>query len=144
MTRVDFYRVPASGADAAQLAACLVAGKAYRAGYRVQVYASADQLEELDRKLWTYRQGAFVPHARADRVDPDFPEPVVLASDCRDPGGAQVLVCVTPPPAECLDGFARVAEFVTADDPVREAARQRYTEYRQAGYELHAHDLRLN
>jgi len=144
MTRVDFYRVPAAGAEAAHTAACLVAGKAYRAGYRVRVYATADQLEDLDRRLWTYRQGAFVPHATADRLDPDSPEPVVLSSDCLQPGEAQVLVCVTPPPAECLEGYARVAEFVTQDEPVREAARQRYTAYRQAGHELHAHDLRLN
>ena len=144
MTRVDFYRLPAEGAEATLHAACLVAGKAYRAGYRVRIYAGPEQVADLDRRLWTYRQGAFVPHARADQLDPDLPEPVVLASDCHDPGAAQVLVCVAPPPADCLERYARVAEFVTRDDPVREAARRRYTEYRRAGHELYAHDLRLN
>jgi DNA polymerase-3 subunit chi len=144
MTRVDFYRLPAAGSEAVERAACLVAGKAYRAGYHVRIFAESSQLDTLDEKLWTYRPGAFVPHASRERVDPDWPEPVILADDCRENGGAQVLICVVPPPADCLDGFERVAEFVTQDDPVREAARQRYAAYRQAGHELHAHDLRLN
>ena len=142
--RVDFYRLPATGTEASLHAACLVTGKAYNAGYRVRVYADPDRITDLDQRLWTFRQGSFVPHARRERLDPDFPEPVVLASDCDDPEGADVLICAAPPPADCLPHYARVAEFVTQDDTVKEAARRRYTAYRQAGYELHAHDLRLN
>lgn len=142
MTRVDFYRI--TGGNVLQ-AACLVAGKAYQAGYRVRVYAGEDsQLADLDRRLWTYRQNAFVPHARREAVDPECPEPVILAADCRAPEGTEVLVCASPPPPDCLEHYSRVAEFVPADAEGRSAARARYAGYRDAGHELHAHDLRAN
>ena len=141
MTRVDFYRL--EGGDPLQ-AACLVTGKAYQAGYRVRLYAEGDRLAEIDARLWTFRQNAFVPHARREAVDPDFPEPVVLADDCLSPEGAEVLVCASPPPYDCLEHYARVAEFVPPDPEARQAARARYARYRDAGHELHAHDLRVN
>ncbi|MFB6261978.1 MAG: DNA polymerase III subunit chi [Thiohalorhabdaceae bacterium] len=126
-------------------AACLVTAKAYQAGYRVRLYAGDEaNLAELDSRLWTFRQNAFVPHARREVVDEDFPEPVVLATDCLSPEGASVLVCAAPPPPECLEHYERVAEFVPADPEYRQAARRRYAHYREAGHELHAHDIRAN
>lgn len=142
MTRVDFYRLETG--EVLQ-AVCLVTGKAYQAGYRVRVYgADESTLAELDQRLWTFRQNAFVPHARRDQWDPDLPEPVVLATDCWTPEGAGVLVCASPPPGGCLDLYERVAEFVPPDPEGRQAARQRYAHYRDVGHELHAHDLRVN
>ncbi|MEF8792960.1 DNA polymerase III subunit chi [Thiohalorhabdus sp.] len=142
MTRVDFYRLEAG--DTLQ-AACLVTGKAYQAGYRVRVYTRDESsLADLDARLWTFRQNAFVPHAPRDRVDSEIPEPVVLATDCLTPEGTEVLVCVAPPPPECLDHYERVAEFVPPDPENRQAARQRYARYRAAGYDLYAHDIRAN
>ncbi|SCY61151.1 DNA polymerase III subunit chi [Thiohalorhabdus denitrificans] len=144
-TRVDFFRLGGEDGDAVPRAACMVAGKAYASGYGVLVLATSEALlSDLDTRLWTYRAGSFVPHARLEHRDPEAPEPVVLASDCADPGGAQVLVCASPPPMECLSGFQRVAEFVPPDSAGREAARSRYKAYRESGFELHTHDLRVN
>jgi DNA polymerase-3 subunit chi len=142
MTRVDFYRL--ADGDPLQ-AVCRVVSKAYTAGYRVRLFASDEaHLADLDQRLWTFRQNAFVPHARRDRVDTRFPEPVVLADDCADPGSAEVLVCATPPPPDCLPVYARVAEFVPADPRERQAARERYARYRDQGFDLHVHDLPAN
>jgi len=142
VSRIDFYRL--SAGDPLQ-AACLVTGKAYRAGYRVRLFAADEsRLAELDRRLWTFRQNAFVPHAVRERRDPDFPEPVVLAGDCADPEGAAVLVCASAPPEDCLDRYERVADFVPADPEGRSAARDRYARYRDAGHDLHVHDLQAN
>jgi len=141
MTRVDFYRL--DGLDLLQ-AACLVTGKAYQAGYRVRLYAAEEaDLAELDQRLWTYRQNAFVPHAREAQVDPQFPEPVVVSAECDSPGG-EVLVCAAPPPPDCLSQYARVAEFVPTETAARDAARNRYAAYRDQGHELHVHDLKAN
>ena len=142
MTRIDFYRL--SGGDPLQ-AACLVAGKAYQAGYRVRIYAEDEgHLADLDNRLWTFRQNAFVPHARRERLDPERPEPVVLSNQCADAEGTEVLVCVSPPPAECLGRFPRVAEFVPADPDQRQAARTRYARYRDQGFDLRIHDIQAN
>jgi len=142
MTRIDFYRL--DGLEPLQ-AACLITGKAYHSGYRVRLYAAEEaRLTELDSRLWTYRQNAFVPHALQARLDPEFPEPVVLSDDCQTGASDEVLVCASPPPKECLGRYSRVAELVPAEVEERNAARSRYAEYRDAGYELHVHDLRAN
>lgn len=141
-TRVDFYRL---NGDDLSLATCLIAGKAYQAGYQVQVLAAGeDERTALDTRLWTYRPGGFVPHAPRDRRDPDFPEPVVLSSDCRPAEGVQVLVCRSPPEMDCIGAYTRVAELVPPDPEGRNAARARYVSYKDAGYELHTHDLAVN
>ncbi|MFA9460812.1 DNA polymerase III subunit chi [Thiohalorhabdus methylotrophus] len=143
--RVDFFRIQGDGETAVLQAACMVAGKAYGSGYRVLLFAASEALlDDLDNRLWTYRAGSFVPHARRERLDAAAPEPVVLSRDCAESGDAEVLVCVSPPPPDCLSGFQRVAEFVPTEQAGRDAARRRYSEYRQAGYELHTHDLRVN
>lgn len=147
MTRVDFYRLSGGGNDPVLEAACRVAGKAYESGYRVQfLVAEPDRLAAADERLWTFRDGAFVPHARAEATDSEDPEPVLLVAAC-DPGAATpgtVLVAASPPPAECALAFARVAEAVPPDSAGRQAARARYAAYRERGVELHTHDLRLN
>lgn len=141
-TRVDFYRL--SGGDTLQ-AACLIAGKAYQSGYRVRVFAMEEErLEELDTRLWSFRAAAFVPHARRRDRDPDLPEPVILADDCASPEGAQVLVCLSPPDPACVPAYPRVAELVPPDPEGKAAARRRYAAYREAGYQLQAHDLAVN
>ena len=141
-TRVDFYRL--SSGDTLQ-AACLIADKAYRSGYRVRVYAvGEDRLQELDTRLWSFRAAAFVPHARHRDRDPELPEPVILADDCTSPEGAQALVCLSPPEPECVSAYPRVAELVPPDPEAKAAARQRYAAYREAGYQLQTHDLTVN
>ncbi len=145
MTRIDFYRLGAGGDGTLLQAVCLLAGKAHQSGYRVRVYATEpDRLTDLDVRLWTYRQGSFLPHARAEAADPDFPEPVLLSDCCDGLSGEEVLVCTSPPPADCLEAFHRVAELVPPDPEPREAARRRYALYRDAGHELHVHDLAVN
>lgn len=146
MTRVDFYRLAKGGDEAVLHSVCLLAGKALQSGYRVRIYAAEpERLEDLDVRLWTFRQGSFLPHARETAADPDFPEPILLSDRCGgEPGEGEVLVCASPPPPECVAGHVRVAEFVPPDSGPREAARRRYAAYRDAGYELHAHDLTLN
>ncbi len=141
-TCVDFYRL--KGDDLVQ-ATCLIAGKAYQAGYYVRIFAAEEaQLEELDSRLWSYRPGSFIPHARRENRDPHFPEPVILADDCESPEGAQVLVATTPPRSECAASYLRIAELVPPDPEGRAAARQRYATYREAGYSLRVHDLTVN
>jgi DNA polymerase-3 subunit chi len=144
---VDFYRLSGGGDDPVLEAACRVAGKAYESGYRVQfLVAEPQRLETADERLWTFRDGAFVPHARREAADPEEPEPVLLVDQCNSAAAdnATVLVAASPPPADCAAGFPRVAELVPPDPEGRQAARARYAAYRERNWELHTHDLRLN
>jgi DNA polymerase-3 subunit chi len=147
LTRVDFYRLSGGGEDPVLEAACRVAGKAYESGYYVQLLvAERDRRERADERLWTFRDGAFIPHALAEAADPEEPEPVLLAAqpDAGSGTSATVLVAASPPATEDAGAFPRVAEFVPQDPQGRQSARDRYAAYRSLGLELHTHDLRLN
>ncbi len=67
MTRVNFYLLEGSGERACELFACRLAEKAYRMTHRTFIHTpSAAAAGKVDDLLWTFRDGAFVPHTLAD------------------------------------------------------------------------------
>lgn len=139
MTRVSFYVLSNARPDGRLWLACKVAEKAYKQGKRIYLFcADPDIAARLDDLLWTFRQGSFVPHERAE-----------------ENSGAPVVIGDAPPPAETadvlinLDGevpnffsrFERVAEIVGAEPQERSEARNRYQFYRDRGYALETHNV---
>ncbi len=111
--------------------------KVLAAGHRVVVRVGGrEQLELLDRALWTYRRDSFLPHgSRAD----GFAErqPIYLTTGLENPNAATVLVLVHGAPAEGIEDFARCLDMFDGNDPEAvAAARQRWRAARDAGHEL--------
>ncbi len=111
--------------------------KVLAAGHRVVVrIADREQLELLDRALWTYRRDSFLPHgSRAD----GFAErqPIYLTTGLENPNGAGVLVLIGGASTEGLDGYARCVDMFDGNDPEAvAAARRRWRAAREAGHEL--------
>ena len=80
-TRVDFYFLPEASEDGPLLTACRLCEKAVAAGKRVHVHAPDRALaDDFDRLLWTYKQGGFIGHQRAD-ADGDPGVAAVLIGD---------------------------------------------------------------
>lgn len=145
MARVDFYIVNGSGPEEPLRVACRLAEKAWRQGNRVCVQlADADALRQLDGLLWTYRQESFVPHEikgsdpGAERMDP---APVMLTAGSAAEGPADVLINLAEALPENAAGFPRIAEVVSANAESKNAARLRYRQYRDQGFELDSHEV---
>ncbi len=143
MTRVDFYLLP-PGPEGPEGFACRLAEKAWRQGLRVHLRApDAESARALDRMLWTYRAGSFVPHALAGELPEGAEEdrPVLLGGPEEPPPEPwrDLLINLAGDIPSWFDAFRRLAEPVPPDG--REAARVRYRLYRERGCELHAHDL---
>ncbi|UYO94792.1 DNA polymerase III subunit chi [Pollutimonas sp. M17] len=143
MSRVDF----AFGATDRLRMACEVVRKHYLAGRPLLVYTQDKQrLARFDRLLWGFDPEAFVPHVQAD--DPLAAQTLVLLTDTspvpapnREPGPPPWLINLDlqcPPGAE---RFERILEIVSGHEDDKNAARQRWREYQQAGHDLHAHDV---
>jgi DNA polymerase-3 subunit chi len=83
MTRVDFYILPPGDERQRLVFACRLTEKAYRQGLTVYLRAGDETTaSQLDQLLWTFRQGSFVPHARAeerDTADKSAGEPICTA-----------------------------------------------------------------
>ncbi|MEM9171445.1 MAG: DNA polymerase III subunit chi [Pseudomonadota bacterium] len=137
--QVDFYLLPAAGAEAGEQFAARLAAKVYQMSLQVHVQcASPAAAQRLDDLLWTFSDDSFVPHELWQASDD--PAPVTLGSIEQPlPEQAEVIinlseqVCATPDP--------RIAEIVPADDPSKARGRQRYATYRDRGCELKMHTL---
>lgn len=135
--RVDFYLVD-GGEPARDQFCCRLVEKAYRAGYRVHLRTpDRAAAERLDTRLWTFRQGSFVPHALLADADD---EPVTLGETLPAEAGG-LLVNLGDAPALDAPPWPRIAEVAAASGPELDAARKRFKAYREAGCEPRHHRI---
>ncbi len=145
--RVDFYVQQGAGAEGLARLACRLLEKAWIAGQTACVYdPHADSLETLDRLLWTFSDGSFVPHERlvsgtaAVQAPPEAPIVLTLARPPADLPRALLLNRASTVP-EFATEFERVIELVDDEPARREAGRARFRAYRQLGCEPQTHTL---
>lgn len=140
--RVDFYVLADAEPRARAKFACQLAEKAFGLGNRVHLHCGdAAEAEAIDTLLWTFRDRAFVPHARALAERAAVDEPVVVghlepAAEPRD-----VLINLAPSVPPWFQSFARVAEVVSEDPVVKAAGRERFRVYRASGCEPETHRI---
>jgi DNA polymerase-3 subunit chi len=142
-TQVDFYVLDAGDQRARFTTACRVVEKAYEQGLKVTVRtASPAQTAELDDLLWTFSDRSFVPHG-VWPAEPEFAAatPVMIASGALPAAHRDVLVNLGPDVPPELESFARVCEVVGGDEDSKQAARQRWRAYKQAGLAPADHKL---
>lgn len=143
MTRVDFYILQESRHDRLRLA-CHLAEKAYLSDMTVYVNAaSPTQAMQLDKLLWVFRDGSFVPHRCLDRsgTTEKCAEAVVIGcgEDSREHHGMLINLASEVP--EIFSRFERVAELVGRGAETRANGRQRFRFYRDRGYSLNTHRM---
>ncbi|MAK55027.1 MAG: DNA polymerase III subunit chi [Pusillimonas sp.] len=144
MARIDF----AFGASDRLRTTCEVVRKHYQQQHPVLVYCSqAELLTRFDQLLWAFDPTAFIPHVYVH--DPLAScTPVLLTTEPPEPnmhsnvGNQPVwLVNLDPDCPTTTHQFDRVLEIVSLEPNDVEPARQRWMQYKNAGHELHAHDL---
>ena len=114
MTRVDFYVVKSSGAEARLSVAARLTEKALGRGYRVFINCdSQSQVDTLDDYLWRFKPSSFVPHCPASS---DAEEQVVLGFENAPGSHNDVRINLALAPPSFFARFERVAEVVTQDE----------------------------
>ena len=140
MTSIDFYLLSSDQLATRLQYACRLAHKAWQKGHRVYLHCQDEAAaEQLDQLLWSFREEAFLPHALlGEQTD----EPVICGSG-DDPGAQQdLLINLSDNTPGFFSRFARLAEIVVEQDPVRVPARERFRFYRERGYPLQTHQIR--
>ena len=145
MTRIDFYILASKKPDAAEHTACRLAEKAYGLKHSIYIHTSGQQqTAQLDKLLWTFRDGSFVPH-QLHRVDAINNSPVIIGHetslDTELATHHQLLINLEKMAPPFFSRFERVLEIVGADELQRDSARERFKFYRERGYELQTHEL---
>jgi DNA polymerase-3 subunit chi len=138
---VSFYVLAAQEPGARCNFACKLTEKAYKLGQRIHLCTTDDsEAETLDRMLWTFRQGSFIPHQRLDAARaPNAPVTISSGSDAPPP--VDLLINLADEVPAFYGQFARIAEIIDGSAECREAGRSRHRFYRQHGLEPETHQI---
>jgi len=138
MTNVDFY-ILANGSR--ERIACKLSEKAYGMGNRVYIHTrSAEQAQQLDELLWTFREGSFVPHEQY-QANTICESPIQIGCHESPDTDCDVLINLSDEVPLFFSRFLRVAELVGTKDTDKTQGRERFRFYRDRGYSLKTHEL---
>lgn len=111
--------------------------KAVGSGYRVLMTAAGpEQAEYLNQLLWTYDPASFLPHGTAGEGN-DALQPVLISTEDTALNDAKLLVVTDGRAVREPERFERLADIFDGRDPTAlEAARLRWTTYKEKGYTM--------
>lgn len=106
-------------------------------GWRALVrLRDADRLEQLDDRLWSWRDDAFLAHGRAGGDHADR-QPILLTREADNPNGARALFIVDGAELGELDGYERCfVVFDGRDESALSDARALWARLKMAGESL--------
>ena len=140
MTKIDFYQIDQ---EDHLLFTCRLIDKIYQQGHAIHVHTrDFAESESLDDLLWSFRPEHFIPHAICDVNEQDDDTPILISHEV-EPAHEDVLVNLADFVPDFFSRFSRVAEVVPLDENSRQAARVNYKFYKDRGYQLDYHDLKL-
>ncbi len=145
MTRIDFYILESDDSRREQFA-CRIAEKAYRLGHGVYIHtADPQQAAQLDKLLWTFKQGSFIPHG-IDGQSPDPDAAVLIGHNAEldtssHAKGREVLINLAQDIPLFFSAFKRVAEVIDQNSENKIKGRERFKFYRDRGYSLDTHPI---
>ncbi len=133
LTSIQFYHLTTS-----PLAKALpkLLERAVVGGYRVCLVAESDEfVEQLNQLLWTYDPSSFLPHGSDKDVQPES-QPILLSTSIEPLNSANLLV-VTDGRKVKNTTYGRILDIFDGNDPQATVfARERWKEYKNAGYEI--------
>ena len=137
MTSIDFYF---NAEDRLQVA-CRLAGKAFKQGSRMLIYAPDNETaRRLDSLMWTWPAIGFTPHCLA-RAPLAAETPVLIATGDDAPPDCELLLNLASECPPHFERFTRLFEIVSAQDEEKVKGRNRYRFYQERGYKITNHDL---
>jgi DNA polymerase-3 subunit chi len=139
MTQIDFYVLGPDAPGDRWTLACRLAEKAFHQRRRVLVHtASEEDARHMDRLLWTFRDGSFVPHGLGPETD-RARTPVLIDHRPEPADEHEVLINLTDEVPAFFSRFERVAEPL--DQASLDTGRRRFRFYRDRGYPLSHHEI---
>ena len=140
LPEVVFYVLASSSQAERQDFACKLIEKIYRGGQFCYVLAENDhQAADIDKQLWTFRAGSFVPHQLYQGSLPSYAN-TILIGGCDIPAPwRKVIINLSThfPPAEAPT--ERIVEILDSSEESKRAGRQRYRHYLDKGLEIVTH-----
>jgi DNA polymerase III subunit chi len=143
MTRIDFYSLETNSGGDRFILTCRLVERIRETGARVLIHCPhPEQARHLDRLLWTFREDSFLPHGLVGKTDQAL-TPILISADGTPESEEQVLINLSTEVPDFFGRFERLCEPIDHDPSVRLAGRERFRYYRDRGYPLEHHEIRL-
>ncbi|UJP04518.1 MAG: DNA polymerase III subunit chi [Nitrosomonas sp.] len=139
MTQINFY----SGTADKLLTACQLCAKAVRQGLRVIVYVpDISLMAQFDQRLWSFSPTSFIPHCRNDEeISLVQQTPVILSNKTPNNAAFDVLLNLHHQSPPYFEQFTKIIEIAGTTQEDKSAARERYRNYKNAGFDIHHYQL---
>lgn len=142
MTKIDFYVGKTNSLQARLMLACKVVVKAHQQQLHTYIHTdSATTSSRLDDLLWTFNDLLFIPHAIAPVREQN--ERILIGHEHEPMENCGLLINLSNEIPGFFSRFERLAEIVDQEESVLLAGRKRYQFYRDRGYNLDYHQLKI-
>ena len=139
MAQIDFYVVEGAANDAWLRYACRLVEKAYTMGMRAHIHTPNEGITiQMDELLWVFRDRSFIPHQQTCAENELC---VITLNHEQLPQHRELLVNLAPKAPEFYHEFDRVVEVVSADNTMKQQARDRYRFYLDKGEQPTHHQV---
>lgn len=137
---VIFYVLASSSQQERQDFACKLIEKIYRGGRFCYVLTdNAEQAAELDKTLWTFRAGSFVPHQIYGNQPPAYPNTILIGGNAMPEHWQKIIINLSTHFPPTVAPTERIVEILDNSEESKQAGRQRYKHYLEAGLEIITH-----
>lgn len=145
MTKVSFYIIEEDSAKAANSFYCRLTEKVLSHDNTVYIH-TRDHLHagDVDDQLWSFQEEKFIPH-QLFSVLPHTAKVLIGHEDSPHLPDTyhDVLINLHDETPAFFSQFERVAEIVQPDEQSKKKGRERFQFYRDRGYSLETHKLKL-
>jgi DNA polymerase-3 subunit chi len=133
--KIDFYILETTSQQQANLFACQLLEKYYaEQNLPILVHTNTKaEAERFDALLWTYRDDSFLPH-QLQNAESNAPIQIGFGQAPSSP--PSLLLNFSSQIPTFYQQCKQIIEIVFTDSNVQQLARQRYKQYRDAGYEI--------
>jgi len=140
MIKVDFYLLNTENFNQSISILCRLVEKAYQKNHRLYINTDDKAIaDEINNKLWTFRENNFIPHSLYHESDSNCP--IAIGYQLTPENFDDVLINLTTDIPDYYDKFKRVIEFVYNDTKFKEHSRQRFQLYRKNGCVMNTHKV---
>ena len=136
-TQVMFYLLPddLNDANAHLFHACLQACACYRSNQRVYIHTdNQESAHFIDEMLWGFDPDSFVPHNLVGE-GPINGAPVEIGFQTPK-NRRPFLINLASQMPNFAGNYSHIIDFVPAENALKQQARERFKQYRQAGFHI--------
>lgn len=137
--RIDFYLLKSEQLAAFRQTVCRLIEKAYQQNYQLCLLTPSENESQIfDDLLWTFREDGFIPH----QIYSSENSAPILISHTSIPNQANVVLNLAEQIIDVIpNNLQRLIEVVSAEPSKKQAARERYRQYRERGFEMFTHEI---